>query len=188
MTFYGARPLKEKDVIPFRKRTGMVFQQYALFPHMTALENVIEGQVTVLKRSKAEAEAIARAMLQKVGLSDRADHYPRQLSGGQQQRVGIARAMAMNPQVLLFDEPTSALDPELVGEVLKVMQDLAREGMTMVVVTHEMSFAKEVADKVIFLADGTIVESGSPEYIFTQSDNPRLLQFLNRLQPAFGRL
>jgi cystine transport system ATP-binding protein len=182
MSFDGEKQLKEKDIIPFRKRTGMVFQQYALFPHMTALENVMEGQVTVLKKSKQEAESVARAMLQKVGLSDRADHYPRQLSGGQQQRVGIARAMAMNPDVLLFDEPTSALDPELVGEVLKVMKDLAREGMTMVVVTHEMNFAKEVADKVIFMADGTIVESGSPDYIFTRSNNPRTLQFLNRLQ------
>lgn len=181
MTFNAQTRLKQKDWIPFRKATGMVFQQYGLFPHMTALENVIEGQVTVLKRSKEEAKKRAMEMLGKVGLADRADMYPRQLSGGQQQRVGIARAIAMDPKVILFDEPTSALDPELVGEVLRTMQDLAREGMTMVVVTHEMNFAREVADQVIFVDGGYIVESGSPEDVFVKSQNPRLLQFLNKL-------
>ncbi len=183
MEFSPNMKLHEKDVLPFRKATGMVFQQYGLFPHMTALQNVMEGQVTVLNRSKEEARTKGMAMLRKVGLEDRADMYPRQLSGGQQQRVGIARAMAMDPSVLLFDEPTSALDPELVGEVLRVMQDLAKEGMTMVVVTHEMSFAHKVADKVIFVDGGYIVEAGNPEDVFTHSQNPRLLQFLNKLQP-----
>jgi L-cystine transport system ATP-binding protein len=182
MTFEPNLRLREKDVLPFRKATGMVFQHYALFPHMTALENVMEGQITVLRRSKEEARAKSLVMLRKVGMADYADLYPRQLSGGQQQRVGIARAMAMDPSVLLFDEPTSALDPELVGEVLRVMQELAREGMTMVIVTHEMNFAKNVADKVIFVDDGYIVEAGDPEHIFTRSENPRLLQFLNKLQ------
>jgi L-cystine transport system ATP-binding protein len=173
--------LKAKELVSFRKSTGMVFQSYNLFPHLTALENVMEGQTTVLKRSKSEAETKARSLLDKVGLRDRAEMYPHQLSGGQQQRVGIARAMAMDPDVLLFDEPTSALDPELVGEVLKVMKDLSKENMTMVIVTHEMNFAKDVADQVIFMDQGVIVEKGTPEEVFNQTQNQRTLQFLNKV-------
>ncbi|WP_462413022.1 amino acid ABC transporter ATP-binding protein [Neobacillus sp. Marseille-QA0830] len=179
--FQSGMKLKSNNVVEFRKNTGMVFQGYNLFPHLTALENVMEGQVVVLKRSKAEAEAKARKLLEKVGLKDRADMYPHQLSGGQQQRVGIARAMAMDPQVLLFDEPTSALDPELVGEVLKVMKDLAKENMTMVIVTHEMQFAQDVADQVIFMDQGVVVEKGTPEEVFQKTQNPRTLQFLNKV-------
>jgi len=179
--FHDGTRLKKDLVISFRKQTGMVFQGYNLFPHMTALGNVMEGQVTVLKRSKAKAKEKALGLLQKVGLRDRADSYPHQLSGGQQQRVAIARAMAMDPSVLLFDEPTSALDPELVGEVLKVMKELATEGMTMVVVTHEMNFAREAADKVVFIDGGVIAEEGPPEQIFEHTQNERTLQFLNKL-------
>ena len=173
--------LKSKELVSFRKNTGMVFQSYNLFPHLTALENVMEGQTTVLKRSKAEAEKKARTLLDKVGLKERAEMYPHQLSGGQQQRVGIARAMAIDPKVLLFDEPTSALDPELVGEVLKVMKDLSKENMTMVIVTHEMNFAKDVADQVLFMDQGVIVEKGTPEEVFENTQNPRTLQFLNKV-------
>ncbi len=173
--------LKSKELVSFRKNTGMVFQSYNLFPHLTALENVMEGQTTVLKRSKAEAEHKARTLLDKVGLKERAEMYPHQLSGGQQQRVGIARAMAIDPKVLLFDEPTSALDPELVGEVLKVMKDLSKENMTMVIVTHEMNFAKDVADQVLFMDQGVIVEKGTPEEVFENTKNPRTLQFLNKV-------
>ncbi|WML24017.1 amino acid ABC transporter ATP-binding protein [Neobacillus sp. OS1-33] len=173
--------LRSKELVSFRKNTGMVFQNYNLFPHLTALENVMEGQTTVLKRSKAEAEHKARTLLDKVGLKERAEMYPHQLSGGQQQRVGIARAMAIDPKVLLFDEPTSALDPELVGEVLKVMKDLSKENMTMVIVTHEMNFAKDVADQVLFMDQGVIVEKGTPEEVFENTKNPRTLQFLNKV-------
>jgi L-cystine transport system ATP-binding protein len=173
--------LKSKELVSFRKNTGMVFQNYNLFPHLTALENVMEGQTTVLKRSKAEAEHKARTLLDKVGLKERAEMYPHQLSGGQQQRVGIARAMAIDPKVLLFDEPTSALDPELVGEVLKVMKDLSKENMTMVIVTHEMNFAKDVADQVLFMDQGVIVEKGTPEEVFENTQNQRTLQFLNKV-------
>ena len=173
--------LKTKELVSFRKSTGMVFQNYNLFPHLTALENVMEGQITVLKRSKADAESKAKALLEKVGLRERMDMYPHQLSGGQQQLVGIARAMAMDPKVLLFDEPTSALDPELVGEVLKVMKDLSKEDMTMVIVTHEMNFAKDVADQVIFMDQGVIVEKGTPEEVFESTQNQRTLQFLNKV-------
>jgi cystine transport system ATP-binding protein len=179
--FSGKTKLASSAITKFRQQTGMVFQSYNLFPHFTALENVIEGQVVVLKRDKAEARKKALALLEKVGLKDKADMYPHQLSGGQQQRVGIARAMAMDPAVLLFDEPTSALDPELVGEVLKVMKDLADEGMTMVVVTHEMSFARNAADQVIFMDQGVIVEKGTPDEMFTNTQNPRLNQFLNKV-------
>jgi L-cystine transport system ATP-binding protein len=186
LDFDGSKRLREGEIIALRKETGMVFQSYNLFPHMTALENVMEGQVTVLKRSKAEAREKAMRLLDKVGLSERTDMYPRQLSGGQQQRVGIARAMAMDPAVLLFDEPTSALDPELVGEVLKVMKELAEEGMTMVVVTHEMNFAREVADQVVFIDRGVIEEIGPPEQIFEHTRNERTLQFLNRLTPSLS--
>lgn len=179
--FSGKTKLTSALITSFRQQTGMVFQNYNLFPHLTALENVMEGQVAVLKRGKAEARKKALHLLEKVGLKERADMYPHQLSGGQQQRVGIARAMAMDPAVLLFDEPTSALDPELVGDVLKVMKDLADEGMTMAVVTHEMSFAKNVADQVIFMEQGTIVEKGTPDKIFGDTQNARLAQFLNKV-------
>lgn len=148
---------------------------------MTALENVMEGLVYVRKQDKENSRKRALQLLAKVGLSERANHYPSQLSGGQQQRVGIARAMAMEPEVLLFDEPTSALDPELVGEVLKVMKELAKEGMTMVVVTHEMNFAREAADKVVFIDNGVIVEVGTPQQIFEQTSHERTLQFLNKI-------
>lgn len=182
LQFQSGTKIKPTQVTAFRRQqTGMVFQSYNLFPHLTVVENVMEGQVTVLKRSKADAKKRALDLLAKVGLKERADSYPHQLSGGQQQRVGIARAMAMDPKVLLFDEPTSALDPELVGEVLKVMKDLAEEGMTMVVVTHEMEFASDVADQVIFMDQGRIAEKGTPAEIFTHSTNPRTRQFLNKV-------
>ncbi|KAB2333276.1 amino acid ABC transporter ATP-binding protein [Cytobacillus depressus] len=181
LEFQDHKRIPKDTVIKFRQQTGMVFQGYNLFPHMTAVENVMEGLVIIRKQSKEEARTKALHLLEKVGLKERANHYPFQLSGGQQQRVGIARAMAMEPKVLLFDEPTSALDPELVGEVLKVMKELANEGMTMVVVTHEMNFAREAADKVIFIDKGIIVEEGTPQQIFEQTKNERTLQFLNKL-------
>lgn len=179
--FQPGKRVKKDLTNLFRKQTGMVFQGYNLFPHMTALGNVMEGQMTVLKRPKQVAREKALGLLAKVGLQDRADAYPHQLSGGQQQRVAIARAMAMDPSVLLFDEPTSALDPELVGDVLKVMKQLASEGMTMVVVTHEMNFAREAADSVVFIDGGVIAEQGPPEQVFEHSQNERTLQFLHRL-------
>ncbi|MDN9012198.1 amino acid ABC transporter ATP-binding protein [Brevibacillus laterosporus] len=182
LEFTPTTKMKEKDLLPIRKQSGMVFQSYNLFPHMTAVENVMEGQVIVKKRSKEEAKARAEEMLAKVGLADRMNMYPHQLSGGQQQRVGIARAMALDPAVLLFDEPTSALDPELVGEVLKVMKQLAEEGMTMVIVTHEMNFARDVADRILFMDSGVILEQGTPEEIFEHSKNERTQQFLRRIQ------
>ena len=174
--------VSKQELISLRRKTGMVFQNYNLFPHMTALENVMEGPTVVQKRKKSEIREKAIKLLEKVGLGDKIDYYPFQLSGGQQQRVGIARALAIEPEVMLFDEPTSALDPELVGEVLKVMKDLAEEGMTMVVVTHEMRFAKEAADKVIFMDGGNIVEEGSPEQVFENPKNERTKQFLNLIQ------
>jgi L-cystine transport system ATP-binding protein len=174
--------ISNKRVASFRRQTGMVFQSYNLFPHMTALENVMEGPVTVKKESKEAVRKRAEALLNKVGLGDKLDYYPFQLSGGQQQRVGIARALAMEPKVMLFDEPTSALDPELVGEVLKVMKDLANEGMTMVVVTHEMRFAREAADEVLFLDQGVIVERGKPEQIFSNPKEARTKQFLSLIE------
>lgn len=158
---------------------GMVFQRFNLFPHLTVLENVALAPLEVKKMKKEEAETIARKLLDKVGLSSKADTYPSKLSGGQQQRVAIARALAMQPKMMLFDEPTSALDPELVGEVLQVMKDLAEEGMTMIVVTHEMGFAKEVANRVVFMYDGTILEVDTPEVIFTNPQNERTKAFLN---------
>ncbi|WP_400162801.1 amino acid ABC transporter ATP-binding protein [Brevibacillus sp. TJ4] len=170
------------QIAQLRKQTGMVFQNYHLFPHMTALENVMEGPVTVKKEDRQAAREKAASLLAKVGLADKLDHYPSQLSGGQQQRVGIARALAMEPQVMLFDEPTSALDPELVGEVLKVMKELAQEGMTMMIVTHEMGFARDVADEVIFMDQGVIVESGPPQELFAAPREERTRQFLQRLQ------
>jgi cystine transport system ATP-binding protein len=174
--------VSKKAIPPFRRLTGMVFQSYNLFPHMTALENVMEGPITVKKGSKEAVRKKAEQLLTKVGLGDKLDYYPFQLSGGQQQRVGIARALAMEPKVMLFDEPTSALDPELVGEVLKVMKDLANEGMTMIVVTHEMRFAREAADEVIFMDGGFIVERGKPEDIFTSPKEERTKQFLRLIQ------
>ena len=157
----------------------MVFQSYNLFPHKTALENVMEGPVVVQGKSREEARAQAVKLLEKVGLGDKVDFYPYQLSGGQQQRVGIARALAIEPEVMLFDEPTSALDPELVADVLAVMKELAEEGMTMVVVTHEMRFAKDVADRVIFMDGGHILEEGPPEQVLDNPKNERTRQFLN---------
>lgn len=186
MTFRPDVKPRMRDLIPFRRNSGMVFQGYNLFPHMTTRQNVMEGLITVLHWPKGQAEARADELLAKVGLSDKADAYPNQLSGGQQQRVGIARAMAMNPHVILFDEPTSALDPELVGEVLAVMRSLAQEGMTMVVVTHEMSFAREVADRVVFMDGGVIAAQGTPDEMFGgREGNERLEQFLGRIvQPV----
>lgn len=179
LEFNGEKNATQKDIIKLRKNTGMVFQGFNLFPHMTVVDNVVEGQVTVLKRSKEEAKKRAENLLEKVGLLHKRDSYPYELSGGQQQRVAIARAMAMDPAVLLFDEPTSALDPELAEEVLRVMEDLAKEGMTMVVVTHKMSFARDVADKVIFIDQGIILENGTPEQVFKNPKNERVKTFLN---------
>ncbi|MGD6792714.1 amino acid ABC transporter ATP-binding protein [Metabacillus indicus] len=176
------KPVPKKTITQFRSNTGMVFQNYNLFPHKTALENVIEGPVIVKKTDKETARNKAKVLLEKVGLGDKMDFYPFQLSGGQQQRVGIARALAMEPKVMLFDEPTSALDPELVGEVLKVMKDLATDGMTMVVVTHEMRFAKEAADEVIFMDGGVIVEQGTPEVLFNSPKEERTKKFLRKLE------
>lgn len=167
-----------KNISKVRQEVGMVFQQFNLFPHMTVIENVTVGPIQVLNKNKAEAEMEAIKLLEKVGLKDKKDVYPKKLSGGQQQRVAIARALAMNPMIMLFDEPTSALDPELVGEVLQVMRQLALEGMTMVVVTHEMGFAREVADRVIFMADGVIEEQGDPKEVLTNPKSERLISFL----------
>lgn len=170
--------LTEAQIAEQRSHIGMVFQRFNLFPHMTALENVIEAPVHVNGVAKQEALTQGKELLDRVGLSDRADFYPAELSGGQQQRVAIARALAMNPDLMLFDEPTSALDPELVGEVLGVMQNLAEEGMTMVVVTHEMGFAREVSDQVIFMEDGQIVEAGTPAQLFEHPTQQRTAEFI----------
>lgn len=164
-----------------RQKMGMVFQHFNLFPHWTILKNITHAPIKLLKKSKEDAEKTAFVLLKKVGLENRANAYPSQLSGGQKQRVAIVRALAMNPDVMLFDEPTSALDPELVGEVLNVMKDLANQGMTMICVTHEMGFAREVADRVIFMADGVIVEEASPQIMFTAPKDPRLQQFLKSI-------
>ncbi|MDR1264978.1 MAG: amino acid ABC transporter ATP-binding protein [Propionibacteriaceae bacterium] len=164
-----------------RTRIGMVFQQFNLFPHMTALRNTTIAQEKVLRRSPAEAAAVGRAMLERVGLADKIEAHPSELSGGQQQRVAIARALSMNPDMMLFDEPTSALDPELVGEVLQVMRDLARSGMTMMVVTHEMGFAREVGSRLIFMDDGAILEEGLPKEILSQPQHPRTQLFLSKV-------
>ncbi len=176
----GQRPPRDR-VTAIRLRTGMVFQEFNLFPHMTALENVIEGLVTVKRLARAAAVPIGERYLDKVGLLEKRDVHPIRLSGGQKQRVAIARALAMEPQVMLFDEPTSALDPELIGEVLEVMQQLAREGTTMLVVTHEMQFAREVADRVVYMEDGAIVEAGPPDVIFSAPTSPKTRQFLERI-------
>ena len=172
---------KSVDVFKHREKMGMVFQQFNLFPNMTVLENLCLAPIKTGKMTKDEALKTAEDLLQRVGLSDKAEAYPQSLSGGQQQRVAIARALAMNPDVMLFDEPTSALDPEMVGEVLSVMQELAKEGMTMVVVTHEMGFAKTVADRVLFMADGTIVEQGKPAQIFENPKEKRTQDFLAKV-------
>ena len=172
---------KKVNIDVHRQKMGMVFQQFNLFPHMTILKNLTMAPMKLLKKTKAEAEEQAMKLLERVGLGDRAEAYPSQLSGGQKQRVAIVRALCMNPDVMLFDEPTSALDPEMVGEVLDVMKQLAAEGMTMAVVTHEMGFAREVADRVIFMDEGRIIEEGTPEYIFEQSENPRLRAFLSKV-------
>jgi polar amino acid transport system ATP-binding protein len=164
-----------------RQRMGMVFQSFNLFPHKTALENVTEGPIVVKRKNRSEAVADAMALLEKVGLADRANYYPRQLSGGQQQRVAIARSLAMQPALMLFDEPTSALDPELVGEVLTVMHRLAEEGMTMVVVTHEMNFAREVADHLIFMDEGAVIEAGPPKDVLSAPQHNRTKAFLARV-------
>jgi polar amino acid transport system ATP-binding protein len=169
------------DIDAIRRNMGMVFQQFNLFPHLSVLENCTVAQTTVLKRSKDEAQAKARENLEKVGLSEKEDAYPAQLSGGQQQRVAIARALSMDPKLMLFDEPTSALDPELVGDVLSVMRRLAREGMTMFVVTHEMAFARDVADRVIFMDGGVIVEEGVPEQVIGEPTEERTKVFLQRV-------
>jgi len=179
--FKGNKKPSKNEILSLRKQTGMVFQGFHLFPHMTVIENIMEGQVTVLKLSKEEARVEGLRLLEKVGLLEKQNQYPNELSGGQQQRVAIARAMAMKPEVLLFDEPTSALDPELAAEVLKVMKDLSEEGMTMVIVTHAMGFAKEAAHKVIFMDEGLVVETGTPHMVFNNTKNERLKQFLSIL-------
>ena len=171
----------EVDVDEVRTRIGMVFQQFNLFPHMTVLRNLTIAQEKVLRRSRSEADRVAREMLERVGLADRADAHPAHLSGGQQQRVAIARSLSMNPDMMLFDEPTSALDPELVGEVLEVMRGLAREGMTMMVVTHEMGFAREVGSRLIFMDDGAIVEEGDPTEVLASPRHERTQAFLSKV-------
>ena len=171
---YASRSVQKKAARSF----GLVFQNFNLFPHYTVMKNLTDAQVSVLKLSKQEAQATAEALLEKMGLSDKAQAYPCQLSGGQQQRVAIARALAMKPEILFFDEPTSALDPELTGEILKVIRQLAQEHMTMVIVTHEMRFAREVSDRVVFMDNGAVVEQGAPEKLFSNPDSPRLQSFL----------
>ena len=176
-----ARVYSEAELCDVRTRVGMVFQQFNLFPHMTVLENVMEGLITVRHKAKDAARSHAAEQLAKVGLQDKLDVYPAKLSGGQQQRVAIARSLAMGPKVMLFDEPTSALDPEMVNEVLDVMVELAREGMTMIVVTHEMGFARKAADRVVFMADGQIVEVGTPQEFFTNPRSERAKDFLGKI-------
>lgn len=176
----------KKEVRQVRLKTGMVFQRYELFRNMTALQNITEGLISVKKVTKRNAKANALDLLDQVGLKDKANFYPSQLSGGQQQRIGIARAVALNPDLLLFDEPTSALDPELVDDVLETMRQLAKEGQTMIVVTHEMQFAHEVADTVVFMANGHVVEKGSPDQVFNHPKEKRTQDFLSQLTMAYG--
>lgn len=164
---------------------GLVFQNFNLFPHYTVIKNIMDAQIKVLKESEAKARSVAMELLAKMNLSDKADAYPCELSGGQQQRIAIARALALNPRILFFDEPTSALDPELTGEILKVIRELAKENMTMVIVTHEMTFAKEVADRVVFMDDGVIIEEGSPEKVFGNAVNQRTKEFLHRYSEGY---
>lgn len=175
-------PLSETEIARQRLKTGMVFQRFNLFPHMTVLENVIEGPMRVQRRPRAEVVPEARALLERVGLGDKCDGFPIELSGGQQQRVAIARALAMRPQLMLFDEPTSALDPELVGEVLQVMRDLAKSGMTMVVVTHELGFARDVATRVMFMDKGKVIETGAPEALLSSPQHPRTREFISAVR------
>lgn len=182
-THVDLKKASKKEILDIRRKTAFVFQNYNLFLNKTAVENVMEGLVTARRVNKAEARKKAEDALDKVGLSDKLDSYPCELSGGQQQRVGIARAVALDPEVILFDEPTSALDPELVGETLDVMKKVAKEGITMIVVTHEMSFAQEVADQVVFMDEGIVIEAGSPDEIFTKPKEERTKQFLNRILP-----
>ena len=172
---------KKININKVRENIGMVFQHFNLFNNMNVLQNIMLAPVDVKKMDREEAKKIAMELLEKVGLTDKAENYPSQLSGGQKQRVAIARALAMNPDVMLFDEPTSALDPEMVGEVLQVMKELASQGMTMVVVTHEMGFAREVADRVIFIDEGVILEEGTPQEVFGNPKNPRTIDFLNKV-------
>lgn len=182
VTFEGMKITdKKNDINKLREKMGMVFQQFNLFPHKTVLENITIAPMNVKKMSSDEAKSIAFKLLKKIGLEEKADSYPSQLSGGQKQRIAIARALAMEPDVMLFDEPTSALDPEMVGEVLNVMKELASEGMTMVVVTHEMGFAKEVGDRVLFMDDGKIIEEGTPEELFNNPKNSRTRDFLSKI-------
>jgi ABC-type polar amino acid transport system ATPase subunit len=178
--FRGKAPSKQQKR-SVQKFSGMVFQHFHLFPHLTVLENIIEAPMVVQKRKKAEVVAEAEILLQKVGLIEHKDHYPNQLSGGQKQRAAIARMLSLKPEVLLFDEPTSALDPELIGEVLTVIKELSQEGQTMIIVTHEMSFARDVSDRVIFIADGFIVEQGKPSELFTTPKEERTKQFLQKI-------
>ena len=173
--------LPEKNVLERRTQIGIVFQNFNLFPHLTALENVVEAPVALKRASKAEAREQAKALLARVGLADKEHHYPRQLSGGQQQRVAIARALALNPKVLLFDEPTSALDPELVGEVLDVIRELSKSGTTLIIVTHEIGFAREVADRVVFLEQGEILEEGTPGQVLSKPRHARTKDFLRKV-------
>ncbi|CAI8989574.1 cystine ABC transporter ATP binding subunit [Pseudomonas sp. IT-P12] len=180
----AAKAHSPKRVAAVRARLGMVFQDFNLFPHMNVLHNVMEGPVTVKGRRARDVESLARELLAKVGLAHRADYFPDEISGGQKQRVAIARALAMEPDAMLFDEPTSALDPELVGEVLNVMRDLAQQGMTMIVVTHEMAFAREVADEVVFMDGGVIIERGPPAQLFDHPQNERTVRFLQRTANA----
>ena len=177
----GSKLPATREQARFRSNTGMVFQHFNLFPHMTVVQNVMEGPVSVKAMPKPQAEALARKLLAKVGLSDKVDVFPNKLSGGQKQRVAIARALAMEPEVMLFDEATSALDPELVGEVLGVMRDLAAEGMTMIIVTHEIGFAREVADQVVFMEAGRILETGAPAKVLGEPDHPRTREFLAKV-------
>ena len=172
---------KSVNIDLHRQKMGMVFQHFNLFPHKTVLQNITMAPVTLKKKTPAEAKAQAMALLERIGLADKADTYPNMLSGGQKQRIAIVRALAMDPEVMLFDEPTSALDPEMVGEVLDLMRDLAKDGMTMAVVTHEMGFAREVADRVVFMADGRILEEGAPPDIFDHPKDPRLQDFLSKV-------
>jgi L-cystine transport system ATP-binding protein len=183
-THVNCKTVTKKEILQLRRNTAMVFQLYNLFKNKTALENVMEGLVTARNIPKIEAEEISRKILDKVGLAAKYDAYPSELSGGQQQRVGIARALALNPEVILFDEPTSALDPELVGEVLAVMKQVAKEGLTMIVVTHEISFARDIADKVLFMDGGVVVEQGTPEEVLVHPKEERTKQFLKRILPV----
>ena len=178
---FNGKEVTDHDIDHVRQKMGMVFQHFNLFPHKTVLQNITMAPVTLKKKTAAEAEAQARSLLERIGLADKANEYPNMLSGGQKQRIAIVRALAMNPEVMLFDEPTSALDPEMVGEVLDLMRDLAKDGMTMAVVTHEMGFAREVGNRVLFMDDGKVLEQGSPAQLFGNPQNPRLQDFLSKV-------